>query len=130
MRDFPYCLALINRNDSLRRESTSGGAFPVLASAFLKEGGIVCGAMFSDGMRVVLHKCVESWEEIQLMQKSKYVESDSRFAIKSCYEILKTGRKVLFVGTPCQVATLRKISGNPDTLLTCDLLLLVFHKIQ
>ena len=121
MAELPKCFALINRNDSLRRESTSGGAFTMLASIVIKQGGIVCGAMFTEGVSSVAHRCVESLEGLRPLRKSKYVESDASLAIKSCHEALLAGRKVFFVGTPCQVAALRQVSGNPDSLLTCDL---------
>lgn len=115
------CWALINRDVAARRESTSGGAFMALASAFIRRGGVVCGAMFMDDLRLVSHQCVETLEGLSALRKSKYVESDASIAIKKCRELLKAGRKVFFVGTPCQVASLRKVCRDSDELLTADL---------
>ena len=113
--------AFINRDAAVRRESTSGGAFTAIASAFIRYGGVVCGAMFADDLRSVSHQCIESLNGLALLRKSKYVESDTSIAIKRCQELLTAGRKVFFVGTPCQVAALRKICGDSENLLTADL---------
>ena len=121
MSDFPKCYAIINKDDVSRSESTSGGAFTLFAASVIQQGGIVCGAKFSDGIRTVSHQCVESFAEVRTLQKSKYVESDISYAIKMCCNALKEGRKVLFVGTPCQVAILHNICGNSEALMTCDL---------
>lgn len=121
MSTVPKCFALVNRDADVRRESTSGGAFTALASTFIRQGGVVCGALFTDDMRSVSHQCVETLEGLALLRKSKYVESDVSIAVKKCRELLTAGRKVFFVGTPCQVAALRKVCGDFENLLTADL---------
>ena len=121
MSTVPKCFALVNRDADVRRESTSGGAFTALASAFIRQGGIVCGAMFADDVRSLSHQCIETLDGLALLRKSKYVESDVSIALKRCREFLRVGRKVFFVGSHCQVAALRKVCGESANLLTADL---------
>lgn len=98
--------AAVNPDSNVRRESSSGGVFSLLAEKIISEGGVVFGArMSADG--TVEHCCVENFNEIRLFRGSKYVQS----RIGKCYGLAKqyldSGRKVLFSGTPCQIAGLR-----------------------
>lgn len=52
--------------------------------------------------------------------KSKYVQSSTYKAFIKVKEDLEKGKKVLFCGTPCQVAGLKKLVGERDNLITID----------
>lgn len=106
------------RDEGLLRNSTSGGAFSLLANHVLKSGGTVCGAVFDDSFRVV-HRLSK---DIGPMRKSKYVQSD----ICDCFAIMERtmaeGEKVLFAGTPCQChAVTCYFSGRTERLLVVSL---------
>lgn len=108
--------------DELRAGSSSGAFFPVVARHILEQGGVVCGAAF-DASWHLRHTLAETWEEVQPMRGSKYVYSDAGLIYKKIADMLKHGRKVLFTGTPCQVAALQAVLGHKDPhLLTVDLL--------
>ena len=102
--------AAVNTNDKVLQKSASGGIFSAIAQSFLKTQGLVCGAeMLICGNRTeVKHVLIESESELERLQGSKYVQSD----IKDCFEEiilrLKEGKKVLFSGTPCQVAAIKR----------------------
>ena len=68
----------------------------------------------------VQHICVDSFEGIQMLQGSKYVQSDMKTVYSAVQEKLKQGRIVLFSGTPCQVAGLKRFIGVNDRLYTVD----------
>ncbi|MGM9734831.1 MAG: Coenzyme F420 hydrogenase/dehydrogenase, beta subunit C-terminal domain [Candidatus Cryptobacteroides sp.] len=106
------------RNDGASGASSSGGVFPAVASGILSEGGAVFGAAFDD-VRTVGHREVEDEAGIAALQGSKYVQSD----MYSCYEdvlsCLNEGRKVLFSGTPCQVAGLKAYLPREYDNLVC-----------
>ena len=104
----------------LRYCSSSGGVFSVLASQCLSEGGIVYGVGFEKGTWRVVHKAIVSEQDLDELRGSKYVQSD--VPMHSVMEAVLSGRKVMFVGTPCQVAAVKRITGNPDNLLTVDLI--------
>lgn len=102
--------------------SQSGGAFFALSEYFLKLGGVVYGAGYVEGFRVV-HKRATTQEERNEMRGSKYVQSDLRGIFPLVKDDLRNGRKVLFSGTPCQIAGLRSYIGlrQSENLYTVDL---------
>lgn len=96
-----------NRNEEIRRQSSSGGIFTPLAEAVIREGGVIFGAKFDKDWNVV-HAWTDTIEGIADFRGSKYVQSTIGDAYREAREFLKQGRKVLFSGTPCQIAGLRK----------------------
>lgn len=109
------------RCDEYVSGSSSGGVFPALAKAVIDEGGVVFGAVM-DADLTVGHTEAETMEEVERMRGSKYVQSDLYSVYFDAREYLKSGRKVLFTGTPCQIAGLKKYLGAEyDGLLTVDI---------
>ena len=109
-----------NRIEEIRRQSSSGGIFTPLAESVIREGGVVFGAKFDKDWNVV-HAWTDTIEGIADFRGSKYVQSTIGDAYREAREFLKQGRKVLFSGTPCQIAGLRKfLRKEYDNLLTLD----------
>lgn len=101
-------------------ESSSGGVFAFLAQKTVEEDGVVFGAALNDDMTVG-HMEAESFEQVQKMRGTKYVQSDLYSVFEDVKSYLQEGRKVLFTGTPCQVAGLNSFLGcSYDNLLTVD----------
>ena len=69
-----HAYACINKNDEVRKNSSSGGVFYLLAENILSKNGVVFGARFNDDFDVV-HDYIEKIEDISLFQGSKYVQS-------------------------------------------------------
>ena len=86
----------------VRMKSSSGGVFGQLSSDVLKEGGIVFGVAF-DGNKA-FHAPIAELSELSKVQDTKYVQSYAHGAYLRVYNFLKEGKKVIFSGTPCQVA--------------------------
>jgi coenzyme F420-reducing hydrogenase beta subunit len=117
-----FLCACWTKDDVVRKESTSGGLFSVIAEDILNNGGVVIGAVF-DGDFNVTHTVVEDIEDLNLLRGSKYVQSN----IGSIYKIVKIylekGRLVLFTGTPCQVDGLLHTIKLPfENLITLDII--------
>lgn len=100
--DTAYIYACQNKDEDIRKKSTSGGLFSVIAEAIIQKGGIVWAAGFDESLTVI-HKEACSVSELDGMWGSKYVQSDLRGAFKNITEKLKKGFTVLFAGTPCQI---------------------------
>ena len=116
----PAVYAAWNRSDTIRRDSTSGGVFSLLAEDTLQSGGVVYGAAFDRKMHL-RHTACFSAEELRHFRGAKYVQSDLTGVYREIREHLKT-RPVLFSGTPCQVDGLYRFLGSrPENLTTCDL---------
>lgn len=86
--------------------STSGGIASVLTRSVLMNGGVVYGCS-GENARRVKHIRIESTEDIVKLKGSKYVQSYIGSTYKNVVDDLKADRKVLFIGTPCQVAGLK-----------------------
>lgn len=114
------CYAAKNPDEAVRSKSSSGGIFIPLAAAIIKEGGFVFGARYNDNWEVV-HASAETLQEIDAFRGSKYVQSRIGSTFLEVEKYLKQGRKVLFSGTPCQVAALHKfLRKEYVNLITVD----------
>lgn len=112
--------AAINPNEEVRKESSSGGIFTMLAESILDEGGVVFGARFNEQWEVV-HDYTETKEGLAPFRGSKYVQSRVGETYQQTKSFLIQGRKVIYTGTPCQIAGLRRFLGKEyDNLLTVD----------
>ena len=116
-------IAAWNKDTDVRMKSSSGGAFSVMAEKILAEGGVIYGAAWDDKMTLI-HKGVENREDLDALRRSKYVQSDVRNTFNEVAQNLKDGRKVLYCGTPCQIAGLTAFLGKKDydNLITVDVL--------
>lgn len=113
-------LAAINDDEYIRLKSSSGGIFHFLAKQTIDEGGVVFGARFDENWQVTLDYS-EDLAGVEAFMGSKYVQARSGEAYRSVNSFLEKGRKVLFSGTPCQVAGLKQFLGREyDNLLTVD----------
>ena len=100
-------LAAKNKNEQIRKTSSSGGIFTILAEQVINDGGVVFGAQFNDKWEVI-HSYTETVEGLAAFRGSKYVQSLIGDSYKKAEMFLKGGRKVLFSGTPCQIAGLKR----------------------
>lgn len=112
--------AAINKDEEVRLKSSSGGIFHIIAESVINEGGVVFGARFDENWQVVIDYA-EDMKGVESFMGSKYVQASVANAYKDVKCFLADGRKVLFSGTPCQVAGLHKFLRKPyDNLLTVD----------
>ena len=111
-----------NRDESVRRTSSSGGTFFELANGIISRGGIVFGCAL-DSELVARHIGVETVEGLSALKSSKYVQSDVGTTYREVKKHLMDGREVLYSGTPCQIAGLKNYLGKSyDNLLLVDVL--------
>lgn len=109
-----------HKDNRIRRESTSGGAFTAIAEYIIKNGGIVFGAGMDENFRVC-HMPAYDIEQLALFRNSKYSQSDLGDTFLKIKNYLNEGKKILFSGTPCQVAGLKKFLPDSDeNLITVD----------
>lgn len=121
--DYKNCVyAAINKNDTVYMHSASGGMFILLAECIINKGGIVCGAAYDDKF-IVRHDFAEDLSGCSKFQVSKYVQSNIVGIFPQVRQYLKDGKQVLFSGTPCQVAGLKRyLRRDYDNLFTCDII--------
>ena len=111
-----------NPNDEIRLNSSSGGIFSMLAEAIIDEGGVVFGACFDKNWEVE-HAYTETKEGLVAFRGSKYLQSRTENTYREARDFLNAGRKVLFSGTSCQIAGLKKfLRKEYENLLTVEIL--------
>lgn len=111
---------LQNKDDAVRYQSTSGGAFTAIAVEVIRRGGIVFGAVMTEDLKVV-HDSVETVEGLARFRNSKYVQSEIGDCYSRAKKFLNDGRWVCFSGTPCQINGLIKFLGKDyEKLITVD----------
>lgn len=112
--------AAFNKDEEIRMRSSSGGLFYLLAEKTISENGVVFGAIFDEDWQVKLDHA-ETLDGVKKFMGSKYVQANTATAFKDAEVFLKQGRKVLFSGSPCQIAGLHHyLSKDYDNLITVD----------
>lgn len=114
----------IHKDENILKDSTSGGAFTGISDLILDDGGFVYGAVFDEDFKVV-HVEASSKDKRNEMRKSKYSQSFLDEIFKSVRDHLTKNEKVLFTGSPCQVAGLKGYLNQlkwDENLYTVDLI--------
>lgn len=118
----PSAYAAYTPDDNTRKDSSSGGIFSVLASHVLKDNGVVFGAAFDEDFNVK-HIFVDKEADMYKLRGSKYLQSRTEDCFVQAKKFLNEGRKVLYSGTPCQIAGLYNYLGKDyDNLILVDII--------
>lgn len=111
------CYASYNPDERARLKASSGGVFTMIAKIW---GGTIYGCKWNDNNEAA-HDALPSAGDLLPFCGSKYVQSIIGNTFKCIRETLRASKKVVFSGTPCQVAgLLRYLGKNDDNLLTID----------
>lgn len=114
------CYGARTKQEEVRVHSTSGGFFTELASYWIRQGGYCIGAIYGEDNEIV-HAITNNAEELGKFRQSKYAQSKTDSIYKQTRDLLKSGEKVLFCGSPCQVEALFSYLGKEyENLLTMD----------
>ena len=106
-----------NNDTDIRKQSSSGGVFCALAEYAIKQGWLVAGVIY-DADFMPCHILTDRLEDVHKMLGSKYVTSDMGNIINQIGENQKSGRKILFSGTPCQVAAITNLFQADDGIIS------------
>lgn len=118
---YPNCYIGVNKDEEIWMNSSSGGAFSAIVKALEIPGFVVFGAEYND-KNEVCHSYVEKFDDLERFRKSKYVQSNLKDTFRKAEQFLREGRRVIFSGTPCQIAGLYAALGKEyDNLYTVDL---------
>lgn len=109
-----------SKDELLRKESSSGGIFTILAEFVVSQGGVVFGASYDENWMVV-HSYVRKKEDLYKFRGSKYLQSSIGNSYQDAEKFLKRKELVLFSGTSCQIAGLRRfLCKDYPNLITVD----------
>lgn len=110
--------------DNVKREKcASGGIATVLSEYVIHNGGVVYGTAY-DRTFTPINTFADTIEGLEKFKGSKYVQSvvgDKTF--RDIKQLLVSGRQVLYISTPCQVAGLKNfLRKEYENLFTIDLI--------
>ena len=118
----PAAYGVKAKDVELRLNSSSGGAFSLLAEGVLSRGGAVFGVAMAADCKSARHVMAESEGELAALRGSKYLQSDLEDTFRQVKKELEQ-RPVLFSGTPCQVDGLNAYLGQGyENLLTVEVI--------
>lgn len=116
------CLVGYAKDNYIRKHSSSGGVFSILAKEIIKNNGVAYGASF-DQSYSVHHIRIDKSEELVKLRGSKYLQSRIENTYEECKIDLENNTYVLFSGTPCQIAGLKNyLQKDYHNLYTVDIL--------
>ncbi len=110
-----------NIDSQIRANSSSGGIFSALASYILQNRGVVYGAGFDESWNVC-HRRISDLNDIIELRGSKYVFSYFKDSLEQVLSDMANNTPVLYSGTPCQVAAIKKIVGDNPLLLCVEVI--------
>ena len=101
---------------------TSGGIASLLYKNIIKAGGIGYGVVFNKNIGRFVFKRAHGEAEAIEFSGSKYIQADVEFIYKSIKDDLHANNRVIFVGTPCQIAGLKSyLQKEYENLLLVDI---------
>ena len=124
--ELPEAYAAFIKDSEVRENSTSGGFFTAIAKWIIANGGVVYGVEIDQNCKIV-HSSSDNVEQLGKYRGSKYVQSSQGSVYKEIENLLKEERWVLYTGTPCQCAGLRRYLGTKEyaTLVVLDVFVMV-----
>ena len=109
-----------NKDDEIRRISSSGGVFFAIAKYVIERNGVVFGAKFDENWNVI-HGEAGTLEEVKAFLGSKYTQSSMGDIFKRVKQELNDGKLCLFSGTACQIGGLKAYLGKEyENLVAVD----------
>lgn len=101
-----------SRDKNIRKRSSSGGVAFEVGKFLLAQGYDVCSVRYNSLENIAEHFIASSVEELIPSMGSKYIQSYTVNAFRQ----LDKKKKVLLIGTPCQIDSFRKYA----TLYHCE----------
>jgi len=111
-----------SHDEDVLDESTSGGFIDALYKYMITEkAGYAVGVRY-DNHFMPAHVIVDKYEDARPFRNSKYAQSYLGDIFRNVQKLLNRNEDVIFVGTPCQIAGLKKfLQKDYASLITVDL---------
>ena len=103
-------IAAYTKDENDKKTASSGGMASTIYKKIIGDGGIGYGVTAKRDHAEFIR--IESVADVDLLKGSKYVEAEVGDVYKSVKQDLSSGKKCVFIGTPCQVAGLKNYLGK------------------
>ena len=115
------CFAAWSLDSKILATAASGGIVSSIYKCFLEQNGVVFGTEYRNGRLVFTHS--ETNDAINRYSGSKYIHAEVENAFREVKAFLRSDRKVVFAGTPCQIAGLKSYLGKEyENLFLIDII--------
>jgi len=109
------------KDKQVAHKSTSAGVAYLLSKKTIEENGIVYGCAYNEKLEPNQIR-VTNKQDLEKLRGSKYVFSNTLDTFTKAKKDLEEGKKVLYIGTPCQIAGLYAfLRKEYENLLTIDI---------
>lgn len=104
-------------------KSASGGCAYSIMRYFIEMGSVVYGVQYGDEYKNCYYSKATARNEIEKFRGSKYIQSQKEYIFRDIKRELNFGKRVLFIGLPCDVIGLKAYLNKPyEELFTVDLI--------
>lgn len=118
---FPEVYAAWIKDEDQRIQCTSGGICHELSKHVLENGGYVAGVAWTEDYKNARYELIHDVNDLPKITQSKYFQPEMSEIYSSVKEALSTGKRVLFIGTPCSNAGLKSFLGKEyENLFSCE----------
>lgn len=122
MKKIQKAYAMYNKDEEIRRNSTSGGAATTFYMHILEKNGVVYGCSNIENNEVHFLR-IDNINDLEQLKGSKYVHSYINDTFKLVKKDLLDDRLVLFIGTPCQIDGLKNfLNKDYKKLILIDII--------
>ena len=101
--------------------SSSGGAATALSRYIIRNNGVVYGVAYCKSFLSIEYRRVSKEDELDRLKSSKYVQASKNGLLKRIKTDLENGKKVLFIGLPCDCAAIKRALGYSSNLYITSL---------
>ncbi len=119
-----------NKSEQALRASSSGGVGYAVSQFGIKNKYYVCGCAYDHESSAARHILIspEENDKIKMLQGSKYIQSATAEVIKKI-NFMENDSKLIFFGTPCQVAAVKKVLSQKKSMQNVILVDLICHGV-
>ncbi len=105
--DYPKAYCAMNTADDIRKQTTSGGVFPLIAQYGIEQRkGIVVGAAYDKELNVV-PTIATDMDQVKAFYGMKYVKAQLEGIYPKVKQALENNQYVVYTGLPCECAGLK-----------------------
>lgn len=116
------CFAVTSEHIEYAMKSATIGLCTMISEKIIEQGGVVFGVKLDEHSWRTSHIACFTKKDLEGIRNSKYVQSDTNETFKQVKQLLHNRKKVLYIGTPCQIAGLKGfLMRSYDGLITIDL---------
>lgn len=102
-------IAACSNDENTLKSCTSGGIAYEIAKVKLLEGYIIAGTTYDYEQNIAKVEIIENEKDLNKLKGSKYIQSLTNPGLNELIEKVKKGDKIVYFGTPCQIAGAYKV---------------------